>query len=263
MSSYHWLYLRIGAPGVQAAESLLRHVIAPFMSERGYLENDSRTRWFFIRYLDSTGLHVRIRICGQQHVLQEIESALRSTIGNWCAQGHGQINYICRAMYFPEFAKWGGIGGVRRAEKVFAASSRFALAMPATYWDRRYGLALLLMYRGVGMLPSDERLSFIYNYAWYWYGGSDPSAPRIRDAVRKGAQRAASHLEKQMTAWESAEGRWQELMEAYIKELGEDLLRASHPSHRLFNHAHLTSNRLGVSPRDEALLAEVVRLKLL
>lgn len=64
-----------------------------------------------------------------------------------------------------------------------------------------------------------------------------------------------------MKLWESATGQWRNPCEAYLQALEEDLLRSKQPAHRLFNHMHLTSNRLGVSPRDEALLAEVLFLR--
>ncbi|AYW78359.1 thiopeptide-type bacteriocin biosynthesis domain protein [Propionibacterium acidifaciens F0233] len=260
MSTSQWLYLKIGTPGVLAAESLLRHVIVPFMGERGYLGSTDQSTWFFIRYLDATGLHLRIRIWGQLQTLQEMDVTLRSALGHWHAQGKDQITYVRRAVYVPEWVKWGGPDGVRWAEKVFAASSRFALAVPSTYWERRYGLALLLMRRGVDMLPPEQRVSFTYNYAWFWSGGDDPIISSMREVVRHGARRAADHLVGQMALWESSSGEWRSLMECYVQALEDDLSRTDHPGRRLFNHLHLTSNRLGVSPRDEALLAEALRL---
>lgn len=50
-------------------------------------------------------------------------------------------------------------------------------------------------------------------------------------------------------------------MEIYTQVLEDDLSRVEHPGRRLFNHLHLTSNRLGISPRDEALLAETLRVQ--
>lgn len=60
---------------------------------------------------------------------------------------------------------------------VFTASSRLALAMPESYWERRFGLALLLMHSGINMLPPEQRISFTYNYSLYWSGGRQPRNP--------------------------------------------------------------------------------------
>lgn len=260
MSTNHWLYVKVGTPGVLAAESLLRHVLAPFMTELGYLGDGNQSKWFFLRYLDPTGLHVRIRIRGRSEALQEVDSALRNALERWCSHDEDRITYVRRAVYVPEWVKWGGLTASGR-QKVCAASSRLALSLPATCWEHRHGIALLLMRHGIRMLPPEQRASFTYNYAWFWSGGHDPTIPSIREVVRHGARQAAVNLASQMKLWESSTGQWRNPLESYLQALEEDLLRSKQPAHRLFNHMHLTSNRLGVSPRDEALLAEVLFLR--
>lgn len=261
MSSAQWLYLKIGAPSVYSAESMLRQVVTPILKARGYLQAYSQSSWFFIRYLDATGLHLRLRVWDQSDRLCELEKALREALMLWQNSFHHEVNYVRRAVYFPEWIKWGGHEGVIRAEKVFATSSRLALAMPQNYWKERHALAMLLMRRGVEMLPPMQQLSFIYNYAWYWSGTNDPTLPTMQEALRQGARRAAHYLGEQMEAWECSSGEWRTHMELYLNALEQDLNQTENPGHRLFNHLHLTSNRLGVSPRDEALLAEVLRLR--
>lgn len=260
MSDRQFLYMKIGTTSVVAAEKVLRQVVTPVMSRGGYLASGDHSVWFFLRYLDATGLHIRIRVHGEAAKLCELEGQLRQQLAYWHADHPEEVSYLRRAIYVPEWRKWGGSTGVRRAEQVFTASSRLALSTPQQCWNHRFGLALSVMRAGIDLLPVQQRASFTYHYAWFWAGGDSPGLPVTREAVRRGARVAQGRLAEEILLWAREPGEWRHLKDHYLDALAGDLASFDHPAQRLFNHLHLTANRLGISPRDEALLAELLRI---
>lgn len=81
------------------------------------------------------------------------------------------MTWFRRALYQPEFEKWGGRVGVQAAEEVFCLSSTMAAPYSSRPKSERLGMALWLLGRSISSLPKSQRISFLHAYSWYWRGG--------------------------------------------------------------------------------------------
>ncbi|MFF0630731.1 thiopeptide-type bacteriocin biosynthesis protein [Streptomyces sp. NPDC004296] len=84
-------------------------------------------KWFFVRYRDAEGEHLRIRVeVGRQDA--SIREYLLGTLRSLCTER------LCRAIviadYEPEFDRYGGAAGMAAAESVFHLDSMLSLTLP-------------------------------------------------------------------------------------------------------------------------------------
>ena len=219
--SAEWLYLQLYPRDLAAMDALVRGGVAEAVrAARAAAPID---RWHFLRFLDEDGPHVRLRLRGSADALGAAQAAMAPALaGAW----------VRLELYEPELDKYGGPAGVAAAERVFEASSELALAAlarPCAEASRR-GLALDLMRRAAGVfLAAGQHAAFWAAYARYW------DAP--------GEVRAAAPAPRLDVAAADYTGAL------------ADCALAIDPRHACFHHVHLTNNRLGVYPREEALLA--------
>lgn len=252
-----WTYLRIGVESIEAGDRLLREVVTPVM--RMYEASAlSDPRWFFLRYLDATGLHIRLRVHDRDpDRLARIDGALRREVVGLGLRRREAVRYLEDGYYVPEWAKWDGADGVRRAEGVFGFSSRYAVEQLDGDRAARRVRGLVLLDAATAVVPGETVRSFLYYYAWYWSGGNTAMLPRTRPRIRAHADRLGEQLLEDAAAVrpsimaDPAYAR-------YADRLAQDVSRGARPWARLFNHVHLTANRLGLTTPEEAVLAEVL-----
>ena len=270
-----WLYYRIHETTTARLDALLRHVVRPAVDVLHAREPGSP--WFFLRYLDGSGLHLRLRLYAPEPVLTAVEAWLDQRLadlfsgrldvpelrpGQPGAAERGRRG-VTQHVYEPELGKWGGPEGVAVAEKVFRASSEFALSAftrQSPGWSR-LACAAAVTARAVRLLPEPVRAGFLHHYAWYWCGREPLRASATAALVRAAATRSGARLAAAAAAVDTAPA------DAYLGALAHALSAAGRlpgsrlPPHLLFHHIHLTNNRLGVTTREEAVIAEVIRAR--
>ena len=193
-------------------------------------------RWFWLRYVDHAGPHLRLRVRARPAVVDELTVAVEEAAGD---------DTVTLGVYEPEHTAYGGAEGVARAERCFEHSSRLALqAVEELPWGReRLMVAAGLLSRAVDLLPPELRAAHLRSTEAYWRQGEPSSARgtgfdlRTADAWLDGP--AAEHV----SAW----------LEGVAAAL--EWPQAPTRSQWVFRHAHLMLNRLGVTPPVEAALA--------
>ncbi|WP_017572857.1 lantibiotic dehydratase [Nocardiopsis halotolerans] len=87
-------------------------------------------RWFFLRYQDGSGYHVRVRVRPAQPSARAGVLAAVDALGSQLA-AEGLVTRTVLDEYVPEVARYGGAEGLRAAEALATASSdRVAAALP-------------------------------------------------------------------------------------------------------------------------------------
>jgi lantibiotic biosynthesis protein len=266
-----------GAPG----DRVILETVAPFLRERaaaGWTD-----RFFFIRFTDAHGPHVRLRLRGSAGFLADAGRALEAAVRR-APEAEGASRPELRWVdYEPEYDRYGGPEGVAVSEEVFHAASRAAVALldggpPAR--GRRLGMALLAL--------------VVLAHAFH-DGRANAAAfcRRYADGFRRGLARAADAEARMGTAFEAGFERQAEPLAAHVREAWRrlaagdplptaledyraslraipDRLRTLARDGRLAaaegavpieslaaSYAHLMHNRLGVARTEEAYLAHL------
>lgn len=209
-------------------------------------------RWFFLRFTDQGGVHLRVRFSAPAGRLDAVEDAVAPVLRQRLfALAAGNPAAACRqGFYEPEPEKFGDADGLRAAEHLFEASSRLALrALAQTPSVDVAALALAAMTRLVGVtVPEDHIAAFWRRYVTYWdtSRGVTSSSP----AGRAGWEARLADVQGSTTLG-SALDQWEAAAHHYRAELDAAGLPALEPA---FHQVHLTNNRLGVPPVHEAAL---------
>jgi thiopeptide-type bacteriocin biosynthesis protein len=264
-----WLYYRLYAATPADLQALLERVVAPLVDASTRVPGAGR--WFFLRFLDGQGHHVRLRWHGDLAAVAEIERmadrALFEAYGpgrdRWMAGPGRPVPPPQKALYQPEYRKFGGRPGVELAHTVFAASSTAVMAsFSPAYWPRRVGYAAVHLARAVDVLPPDQVTAFLHQYEWYWCGqGRHPQyTARVRSVATRIRPELAAVV-RDLLADPSATGpllSYVDALRAALASRDRERIGRS-DAHLLFDHLHLTDNRLGVTPMEEAMLAYLLR----
>jgi len=246
-------------------------------------------RWFYIRYYDDRGAHLRLRARTVQRddadaLQRQLDALLREHLpevarhapqprrsllptpashatSSACGLGFEQ------SIYEPEWEKYGNAPGVAVAEELFELSSDVVLEVSGARMGSgpRAALSLELMnaVAQAGVQPQ-RRARFWRDYAAYWTTGvaSDPSSPAAR-FIDRAAARVAPLLEPASEAF-AADSESQASLARYA-DGARSMFAAARarsversPEHLCFHHVHMTNNRLGITLVEEALLAAVL-----
>jgi thiopeptide-type bacteriocin biosynthesis protein len=280
-----WLYYQLFPGGLPKMDTLIRQLVGT--AGRMAMEQGA-DRWFFIRYLDERGPHVRFRARGRRGSIDALQRRLdvlfRAGIPEVArSRGTGpptlvrlpfpqpEVNnhtgFVTR-IYEPEWDKYGGAVGVDLAEIVFQVSSQVALEVLELTADdavARAAVALALMRCAARRtIPPAHERAFWDRYFWHWSGGERARAETVRSWVMRASQRGADHFLPASSTM-LADVRFRPLIERYADVLQttfgdghahQALLVA--PDELLFHHTHMTNNRLGLTAIEEAFLAGVL-----
>ncbi|MEU4584682.1 thiopeptide-type bacteriocin biosynthesis protein [Kitasatospora aureofaciens] len=274
-----WLYLKLYPGHLDLLDATLTEVVAPLVEQVA----PCATRWFYLRYLDGSGPHIRLRFLVDQSqadllVLQRPALlAQLNLLTGWPGRAPLPVLPALPAgdarsrpdvrfdLYEPEYAKWGGPQCLETAEQVFQASSETALQLVAASdgtVEYRLALGRLIVAQlldGLGLSEAEREVFLGTHYAWW--SGLKHASP-ADGAARDGNLRTA-HGQVRTAVLETSE----RLAEAghlldMVKLLCADMLigiekRGAHqkPMYLAFHHLHLTLNRLGIAPVEEALVS--------
>ncbi|MGW7333338.1 lantibiotic dehydratase C-terminal domain-containing protein [Streptomyces sp. NPDC054840] len=173
------------------------------------------------------------------------------------------------SLYEPEYGKYGGPEGTRLAEAVFQESSDLALwAADFRRSPDRTALATLLMEAAVRSLgdlggaaaevPLDAAHFWVRHLHW-WTRDAGPAAgepqSRLRDAATLdrwgiGPRMAELAADASVTARLAS---WIATLTAHLREAAAAGIPRT-TGHLMFPQVHMMTNRLGILPREAALL---------
>lgn len=119
-----WLYFKVYCSR-RTQDDLLRDQVPLLV--RAAAEHGA-DRWFFIRYADPDGQHLRLRFHGEPDRLwSEVAGALGAMLLDWQRQGLVGAHRIDQ--YAPELERYGGAGARQAAEALFEQDSAVAVAL--------------------------------------------------------------------------------------------------------------------------------------
>ncbi len=275
----HWLYFKIYPAASDQMEDLVRQIVRPVVER--VREQQALLRWFFIRYIDRRGWHIRLRLlvpAGDQRELAEaIGSFIEQNLARLSSEARPPLLSFLPAVpvvqgregytldeYRPEWEKYGGRLGVALAERLFEYSSEVALQAICEELEV-LPLSLRLMQETLGALqwPGNERATFWRRYLWYWSGQNQPGAAALRAQIARQVADQYATLSSWLAPQEDAARPLVECYRQAIKTTIEDLARAGDQvpvaaGNLCFDYIHMMNNRLGVMPLEESYLAAIL-----
>ncbi|MFE0253651.1 lantibiotic dehydratase [Streptomyces sp. NPDC059010] len=122
-----WLYLKLHLSS-RAQDDLLRDHVPELVDLAGRQGADG---WFYIRYTDEAGHHLRLRLHGDAGAPERLWGSVAPAVGallrRW--QRQGLVRGHVLAQYDPETERYGGPAAERLAERVFQYDSEAAVAL--------------------------------------------------------------------------------------------------------------------------------------
>ncbi|MEU8581325.1 lantibiotic dehydratase C-terminal domain-containing protein [Streptomyces abikoensis] len=279
-----WWYARLYPGGLNNLDAAVDRLLPPLVDLAAEAGAD---RWFFIRYTDWDGPHLRVRFHGSRDLLDALHRRLPSLRADCVRLGHGgQATYqpllpldlrpfqgqrsgAETALYEPEDDKYGGPVGTRLAEEVFEYSS--CLARWANAYTRvpdRAALAVLLL-RGAGEALSlagavgeegaIDPAQFWGRHLQWWTQDAGSAAEGLRGLLRRSAERDDRGV-RQRTAGLASDPdvrwwteSWTAVLTTYLSRTRRHHVPRT-TGHLIFHQAHMMLNRMGILPREEAML---------
>ncbi len=266
-----------------AADRVVLEVVEPLAAKCqrwGWIE-----RFFFIRYVDERGPHIRFRLlCRRQLGAEHIKTLVREAL----VQARDRDVPVLDATwvaYEPEVERYGGIHGLALAEEHFEDASRIAFELLGEAGTKRQTLLgkallaqLVLLHTFLETRLSVARMARQYGTSYLRQLVPDPSRHRntceaFEESFRRQADHLATHVE---AAWEALDAGTPltPVMDRYRVQLRATRrrLRALASAGRLAPHSswaenavalvpsylHMMNNRLGVSIQDECYLSVLI-----
>lgn len=117
-----WVYLKLYGTA-RSQDDLLRNRIGGLVDAA---REHGVDRWFFLRYTDPDGHHLRLRLHGDAHRLwSDVVPRLGATLLDWQRQGLLRAHRIDQ--YDPEYERYGGVHLMPTVEGLFQADSATAI----------------------------------------------------------------------------------------------------------------------------------------
>ena len=283
-----WIYLKLYlGQAVNKFDVLILETIPKILALERF------ERWFFLRYIDEKGLHLRLRfkvparrvarltpsiraLCevGLEEMLRVASAAYRPMVlpPGFDAQRSPSADATVRIVadtYEPELEKFGGLRGMPIAEEVFENSSRVALDIlgdeaRAQYSRKTIAPCLMDVVRDE-FVPAEDAQRFWRNYSVYWLGGETMAAEDWRTRFfEKGTQLNERQIPVVWPADLPARAtslteQWRQHLRRAARAFArlEDLGAAT-PDTLAFHFIHLMNNRLGLVSLEEAYLAALL-----
>ncbi len=283
-----WIYLKVYlGQAVDKFDGLILETVPKILALERF------ERWFFLRYLDAHGVHLRLRF----KVSAGNASRLAGPIRAVCERGLEELAHfppatyrpmvlppdvgshrkvpmtatvgIAADAYQPELEKFGGVHGMPIAEEIFEASSRIALAILGDEAEGRYSrktiAPCLMQLVHDAFAPSEGAERFWRHYSFSWLGGETTAAEDWRTRFfEKGTRLREERIPIVRPVDLPARAtyltdEWREQLrraaDAYagIEDLGQ-----ATSDLLAFNFTHLMNNRLGLISLEEAYLAALL-----
>jgi len=283
--SLTWLYLKLYPGRLELLDDTVRVVAAPLAAAAA----DHASRWFFLRYVDAAGPHIRLRLLTPLDAADEVAAALPDQLtalrgltgrpaarpaappltlpGTPAAPEEAAPPEARLDVYEPEYAKWGEPRYMAAVEDAFQRSSELAVRLLA---EMDGGLATRLavgrcLFGGLlAALPVSDaaRERFLASHFEWWTGGARSG---VGPARREAAAAASREMEPEVTARvreiasSPVVGAAPGVFAASVTEMLPLADPARKPLFLAFHLLHLMLNRLGVTPDEEAVLSLLSR----
>ncbi|MEC4020254.1 lantibiotic dehydratase C-terminal domain-containing protein [Streptomyces sp. H27-D2] len=274
-----WWYARLYPGGIDHLDLAVSTCLPPLVE---LATTHGANRWFFIQYTDWKGPHLRLRVHGPRNTLDllhrqlprlEIElkqlsrrqvSSRGSLIPLELRPFSGRHSGADVTIYEPEDTKYGGPAGTELAEGVFQRSSELALwAGRLPRHPDRAALAVLLLNASAAAIEAlgqdiDIPQFWERHLAW-WTHDTGKEAEGLRAQLRSSAGEDLWGIAVKV-ALLASDPAVHAYTQGWTMSLLEYLVRASEDGtpysagHLVFHQAHMMCNRLGILPREEALL---------
>ncbi|MDO7907923.1 thiopeptide-type bacteriocin biosynthesis protein [Paenibacillus sp. JX-17] len=275
-----WVHYHVYPGSLVKLDNGVESVIAPVVK---LLQDQYAVKqWFFIRYFDRSGAHLKLRFQVKQRELKEFLSSAESGISSHLAmiESEKPLNHqrlipyrydarenipkYTRNIYEPELTKYINDKYLSLSENLFCSSSELVCMLMKKINSKdinRYEWSLILTERilmGLA-LEREEITSFHQTNLDYW-SGSPSMSSRLREAAYHKRDVIDSMMNpQQVERTDSIQGE-----DAYVtqtvsilkeaeKEYGRSALR-----HLLFHYSHMMNNRLGIWPIEEAYLSALM-----
>ncbi|ETX12950.1 hypothetical protein OCH239_15135 [Roseivivax halodurans JCM 10272] len=258
---------------------------------------DDLRKWFFLRYIDKDGIHVRLRVlptdeASADTIRADLIDATADRLSRIHAQPPGdyapmvslpgfeeQIEQVTaahndvrvvEAAYEPEHDKFGGAAGMPIAETLFFRSSEIAARLIELDADgalSRKSLIPRLMHETFeAFRPGTDPATFWREYSYYWLGARTPAAEDWRDRFAEKAADLADDGISPLAPLGAAQGEfdalvsdWRTALDAAAADYAALGGQAGINAEVLaFTFAHLMNNRLGIASLEEAYMAALV-----
>ncbi len=223
----------------------------------------SFSRWFFLRYLDTVGLHLRLRLMCPIAELQNVEDSIASVFHHWTGQIEKDV-YVQDAENF-------GQQGVLVAEALFQASSEVAtstlIGEREGHCSRKTLAPIFMQCIADTFVRKAAHTWFWERYAGYWLNEkSGRSASSLRSLFDSKADELTSRRISVVTPLRDLSQTDRDRVEHWRGALQESANRfaelkerpARRRSHLAFHFIHLMNNRLGIRPMAESYLASLM-----
>lgn len=253
--------------------------------------------WFYIRYFDDMGVHIRLRALSRSRDSEELKGELHNLCANFLnavhellpssyypmvvpvgyeeaveqgvAGGHNDVRIVLDD-YEPEADKFGGEIGVKIAEEVFRESSEMACGILSDevqgFYSRKDMIPVFMNECFKTFLPEGDEVAFWREYSFYWLGGNSPAAGDWREKFfRKGEElqeKQVSVVPDYSALSERQQGyldRWKDTLASAAARYREMGASVNVSSEVLgFNFTHLMNNRLGIASLEEAYMSALL-----
>lgn len=240
--SKEYLYIKIYSH-VNNTDFLLKEVIAPFF--QSLVVRKKLERWFFIRYNDEEGYHLRIRIKpkiarNEGYTIYQAYNQFLKVIETKRAKG--MVNKIVIDTYFPEYNRYGGsIASMELSEKLFYIDSQYLPVILDTACDRFIsGLIILLHYTQIIITEVSlvklenilNEMKLSHSPKWFSYNYFS-----LREKIQ------SSEFKKLITLIKFNHDKIKHIF-AYIAEESKKENLSIHPVSYINSIFHMTTNRL-------------------
>lgn len=281
----NWLYFKIYPRQFHQLDQVIEQIVHPAI--RRARASSGLERWYFLRYADERGWHIRLRLCGAKAFHEQWSREVRQLVDNLLPQlterppaprlisSKVSLDTLIaepgceQGTYEPEYEKYGGMRGVAIAEELFQGSSETGVQalLGVQNSSERFLLYLALtrsLVEHFHRTPDNQR-RFLEYYLWYWSGQDRPGASQARKKLREAARQRRIFITHQLAGLAD-----NTLINSLVRRQKRDVartlnaLRAAEsdltetPARLSFDYLHMNNNRLGVLPPEEAYLAALL-----
>ncbi|MEV0113255.1 lantibiotic dehydratase C-terminal domain-containing protein [Streptomyces sp. NPDC050844] len=274
-----WWYARLYPGGIDHLDLAVSTCLPPLAE---LAVTHGADRWFFIQYTDWKGPHLRLRVHGPRNALDQLHRRLPDLVSELkqltrqpvptrgslvpleLRPFSGRHAGADVTIYEPEDTKYGGPAGTELAEGVFHCSSDLALwASRLPRYPDRAALAVLLLNASAaaieGLGQGINVPQFWERHLAWWTHDAGREAEGLRAQLRRSADEDPSGIAQKVellasdpTVRAHTQG-WMSTLSEYLVHASERRIPYS-AGHLVFHQAHMMCNRLGILPREEALL---------
>lgn len=259
------------------ADEVLMHSVFPIADSM--MAENLIASYFFVRYVDSSGPHIRFRVRTRAHSPVSPTTVL-GLLGE-CGVQHKSERPIVAVSYRPEVDRYGGSECIEAAENYFAASSHFVRrALTESSFSlrgQRLSCALLAMLRFVQSCTREvgEAALLLDAYARSIGGQYSEALPtggplayglqqRVRDLALSEMKFSNAGLPTSNLSWvrefEAASRRYALELQARVAQTSRPINRepiTRLPISILCSQLHMTSNRFGITRDEETVLGSI------